>query len=277
MKFFKQITTCAFALVSIFALTGCSTGTLIESPSLEVKQGLDTSITNMQNTVTDYKITGSKTTNLQGTDVNDTVSYNMDCVVSGTLLDQKAHMKFSANASLNEQGQITIVSVNDDYYMKATESHYNLYETKSRTTTTRDTLSSALSLIAFENNIQDLINIDYIGTFSGASAYSENNYSLYSLENDSYRIELNNTTGSLDSTSLFYNKIIAIITITDGNVTKIVTDYTLKSRSVATDAWSTVVESTNYTIEYGSFTVTLPNITDYTAVTYNNFPVHDVL
>jgi len=277
MKIIKRLSICAFALVSIFTLTGCSTGTLIESPSLEIKQGLDTSITSMQTSVTDYKITGSKSMNIQSTEANGNVTYNFDGVVSGTELDQKAHMNYSADVNLNDRGQLINITVNDDYYMSVTESHYNLYETKSRTTTTRDTLSSALNLIALKDNINDLLDIEFPGNFSGESAYSANDYKLYSLEENSYRIELDITTGSLDSTSLTYRKTTATITITDGKVTQINSTLTQKSRTDVSSAWVSMVYVTNFTIEYGSFTVSLPNMADYTAVTYNNFPVHEVL
>jgi len=276
MKIFKRLSICAFALVSVFAMTGCSTGTLIESPSLEVKQALDTSITNMQTSVTDYKITGSMTLSVQNPEMNANVVFNIDSVVSGTGLEQKAHMNYSASGNINEQTQQTSMSVNNDYYMSVTESHYNLYETKSRTTTTKDTLSSALSLIALESNIKDIVELDYLGTFSGANAYSSDDYKLYSLNEDSYRIELDTQTGSLDNTSISYKKITATITITEGKITQIKVTSIDKSRANATAVWGSNISTKDYTIEYGSFTITLPNVTNYTAVSYNTFPTYGI-
>jgi len=276
MKFLKSLSVCAMAIASVFVFAGCNTGTLIESPSDELKLALDTAVSAMSTTTTDYKATGKATYDVSTDYYTMTASISAEVILSGSGADFKAYSKGVQSAHQYNDYRDYVLSSNCEYYVEPVAELYALYETRSQTTMTTSSLDSALSKVSLSDNQAEMIGFTF-ESFAGEDGYSASEYSIYSLGTDSYRVDIEIIEGSLDSASMDYEKVNINLYVTDGKVVQIKTTDVSKSRDTINDAWETTTVTYDVCFSYDNIEVTIPNTTGYVTVSSSDFPEVEIL
>ena len=275
MKFLKSLSVCAMALASMFVFAGCNSGTLVENPSDELKLALDTAVSAMSTTTTDYKATGIKTYDVSSDSYTMTASISAEVILSGSGADFKAYSKGVQSGHQYSDYSSYVMSSNCEYYVEPVAELYALYETRSQTTMTTSSLDSALSKVSLSDNQAELIGFTF-KSFAGEDGYSASEYSIYSLGTDSYRVDIEIIEGSLDSASIAYEKMNINLYVTDGKVVQIKTADVSKSRHTINDAWETTTATCDICFSYDNIAVTIPNTTGYVTVSSSDFPQVDL-
>lgn len=277
MKFLKSLSVFAVAIASVFVLTGCNSGTLVDNVTDEMKQSFDTAITDLMAKTTDYKMVASLSYDFTSEEYDSTVRMYSEITLTGSDEDLMAKARINESGRYyNDYGENSM-SCNAEFYMDTTESGYALYETRSETQTTTASIGTAFSLMSISNTIGNMINVDlenFYGT--GEGYYTADEYTVYSLSEGSYRINIDVTEGSLESTSTSYTKININLYITDGQVVQIVTTTDARTRHDTDESWELRKISGTFNFYYDNIDINIPDTSDYTAVDIDDFPDSEI-